>query len=148
MVSVFPHPWWYIQRARLQQHDWGNFLSELTLNHKRGQGTVTAKELGEYISYSAEQLQIRLDQERQGSFDLHGRAVSVVPGLRTLLLYSVTGAAFCEPAWHEQNVSNRLYIEINIACLNFSQPPFPCRRIVEISINDLPFSATSVSPAA
>ena len=49
------------------------FLSELIRNDKRGQGTVTGKEFGEYIGYSAEQLQIRLDQDRQGSFDLHGR---------------------------------------------------------------------------
>ena len=46
------------------------FLSDLILNDKRGQGW---KEFGEYICYSAEQLQIRLDQDRQGSFDLHGR---------------------------------------------------------------------------
>ena len=40
------------------------FFSELTLNDKRGQGTVTAKEFGEYIGYSSEQLQIRLDKDR------------------------------------------------------------------------------------
>lgn len=40
------------------------FFSELTLNDKRGQGTVTAKEFGEFIGYSTEQLQLRLDPAR------------------------------------------------------------------------------------
>jgi len=40
------------------------FFAELTLNDKSGQGTVTAKEFGVFISRSTEQLQIRLDPER------------------------------------------------------------------------------------
>ena len=40
------------------------FFSELVLNDKRGQGTVSATEFAQYIGHSTEQLQIRLDQDR------------------------------------------------------------------------------------
>ena len=40
------------------------FFSELTLADKRGHGTVTSEEFGQFIGTSIEQLQVRLDPER------------------------------------------------------------------------------------
>lgn len=40
------------------------FFSELTLADKRGHGTVTSEEFGQFIGTSIEQLQLRLDPER------------------------------------------------------------------------------------
>ncbi|XP_060558593.1 uncharacterized protein LOC132718911 [Ruditapes philippinarum] len=43
------------------------FFSELTLNDRRGQGTVSASEFGQYIGHATEQVQIRLDEDRNFS---------------------------------------------------------------------------------
>ena len=43
------------------------FFSELTLNDKRGQGTVSCEEFGQFIANTAEQVQVRLDPERYQS---------------------------------------------------------------------------------
>ena len=40
------------------------FFSEITLNDKRGQGTVSALEFSQYIGHATEQIQVRLDRER------------------------------------------------------------------------------------
>lgn len=40
------------------------FFSELTLNDKRGQGTVSALEFGQFIGNATEQVHVRLDNER------------------------------------------------------------------------------------
>ena len=40
------------------------FFSELSLNDKRGQGTVTTEEFGQFVGNSIEQMQARLDPTR------------------------------------------------------------------------------------
>ncbi|WAR15570.1 hypothetical protein MAR_005675 [Mya arenaria] len=40
------------------------FFSELTLNDKRGQGTMTTEEFGQFVGNSIEQMQARLDPDR------------------------------------------------------------------------------------
>ncbi|XP_052224856.1 uncharacterized protein LOC127840477 [Dreissena polymorpha] len=40
------------------------FFSELTLNDRRGQGTVTTEEFGRFVGNSIEQMQARLDPDR------------------------------------------------------------------------------------
>jgi len=40
------------------------FFSELTLYDRRGQGTVTSREFGQYIDTTIEKLHMRLDPER------------------------------------------------------------------------------------
>ena len=44
------------------------FFSELTLADKRGHGTVTSEEFGQFIGTTIEQLHLRLDPERFLSF--------------------------------------------------------------------------------
>uniref|UniRef100_A0A8W8JML1 Uncharacterized protein n=1 Tax=Magallana gigas TaxID=29159 RepID=A0A8W8JML1_MAGGI len=44
------------------------FLSELTMNDRRGQGTVSCHEFGQFIGNTIKQVQIRLDPERTFSY--------------------------------------------------------------------------------
>ncbi|KAH3822864.1 hypothetical protein DPMN_124656 [Dreissena polymorpha] len=48
------------------------FFLELTLNDKGGHGTVSSKEFGEFFGRSIEQLQVRLDLERNFKISLTG----------------------------------------------------------------------------
>ncbi|XP_045207597.2 uncharacterized protein LOC123559660 [Mercenaria mercenaria] len=45
------------------------FFSEVTLNDRRGQGTVSCKEFGQFIGNALEQVQIRLDPDRKFSYN-------------------------------------------------------------------------------
>lgn len=51
------------------------FFSELTMNDRRGQGTVSCQEFGQFIGNTIEQVQIRLDPERTFSYRTKGATV-------------------------------------------------------------------------